>query len=259
MSSLTLALTDSATMLRRNLLHAARYPGLSLGSLGMPVIMLLLFVYVFGGAIGPAAAGGGEYIDYLVPGILLMAVAAGSISTAVAVCTDMTEGIIARFRTMAIFRPSVLTGHVIGSMILTMGSLVLVVGVGLLMGFRPNASFGDWLGAAAILAAITFAFTWLAVAMGLVSQTPEAASNVVLPLQFLPFLSSTFVPVDSMPSGLRWFAEYQPFTPITETIRGLLMGTPIGNQWIYSIIWCAVITVIGYLWSRAAYRKDPSR
>ncbi|MFC0627913.1 ABC transporter permease [Kribbella deserti] len=259
MSSLSLAIADSTTMLRRNLLHAARYPGLTLGSLGMPIVLLLLFVYVFGGAIGPGAAGGGEYIDYLLPGILLLTVASGSISTAVAVCTDMTEGIIARFRTMAIFRPSVLTGHVIGSMILTLISLALVTGVGLLMGFRPNASFTDWLGAAGILALITFAFTWLAVAMGLVSQTPEAASNIVLPLQFLPFLSSTFVPVDSMPAGLRWFAEYQPFTPITETVRGLLMGTPVGNQWIAAIIWCVVIAAIGYLWSRSAYRKDPSR
>ena len=265
MSTLTYAARDSATMLRRNLVRLRRYPSLTLQLIGIPVIFLLLFVYVFGGTLGAGlgaragAAGRAAYADYVTPGILMMAVAAGAVGTAITVAMDMTEGIIARFRTMAIFRPSVLTGHVAASMIQTLLSLAAVVGVALLVGFRPSASPVEWLAAAGVLALAALAVIWLSVLCGLVAKTVESASNLPQPLVFLPFLGSGFVPTDSLPVGLRWFAEYQPFTPLMETLRGLLLGTPIGNKAIIAVAWCAAVTVVSYLRARAAFNRDPSR
>jgi ABC-2 type transport system permease protein len=261
MSTLTYAVADSATMLRRQLRHLLRYASVTVFLVGMPIVFLLLFVYVFGGTLGAGlggpAGGRADYIEYVVPGILLMTVAAGGTGTAISVAMDMTEGIVARFRTMAIFRPSVLTGHVLGSLIQTMLSLAVVTAVALLIGFRPNATPVEWLAAAAVLAMITFALTWLCVAFGLVAKTVEAASNLPQPLVYLPFLASGFVPTDSMPTGLRWFAEYQPFTPVIETVRGLLLGTAIGNSAMLAIAWCAAITLVGYLWAKKLYNRDP--
>ena len=263
MSTLSYAVADSATMLRRELRHALRYPGLTLFLVGMPIVFLLLFVYILGGTLGVGLAGlsGGraQYVQYVTPGILLITVASGAQGTAISVAMDMTEGIIARFRTMAIFRPSVLTGHVLGSMIQTMVSIAIVIGVALLMGFRSTASPVEWVAAVGVLALITLALTWLSVALGLVTKTVEAASNLPMPLVFLPFLGSGFVPTDSMPVGLRWFAEYQPFTPVIETVRGLLLGTPIGNSAAIAIAWCAGITLVGYLWAKKLYNRDPVR
>ena len=182
-----------------------------------------------------------------------------AIGTAISVAMDMTEGIIARFRTMAIFRPSVLTGHVLGSMIQTMLSLAVVTAVAVLIGFRSSATPVEWLATVGVLAAITFALTWLCVAFGMVAKNPEGASNLPQPLVFLPFLGSGFVPTDSMPTGLRWFAEYQPFTPMMDTVRGLLLGTAIGNSGVIALAWCAGIAVVGYLWSRKLYSRDPIR
>jgi ABC-2 type transport system permease protein len=248
------ALTDSATMLRRNLRHALRYPSMTVGTVAGPVIILLLFNYAFGDALA-AGIGGGAYIDYIAPGILLMAATAGSTATAVAVCSDMTEGIVNRFRTMAISRGSVLTGHVAGSMIQTLVSIAFVLIVALALGFRPTASPLEWAGAIGLLAFVTFALTWLSAAFGLVTKTVETASNAPLPLQFLPFLGSAIVPADSMPDGMRQFAENEPFTPIIETLRGLLMGTPIGSSAVWAVGWCAALSLAGYLWARAAYER----
>jgi ABC-2 type transport system permease protein len=260
MSTLTYAVADSATMLRRQLRHMLRYGSVTVFLVGMPIVFLLLFVYVFGGTLGAGPAGGrADYIEYVVPGILLMTVAAGGTGTAISVAMDMTEGIVARFRTMAIFRPSVLTGHVLGSMIQTMLGLVIVTGVALLIGFRPSATPVEWVATAGVLAMIALALTWLCVAFGLVTKTVEAASNLPTPLVFLPFLGSGFVPTDSLPVGLRWFAEYQPFTPVIETVRGLLLGTPIGNSAIIAVAWCAGITLVGYLWAKKLYNRDPVR
>jgi ABC-2 type transport system permease protein len=257
------ALQDSATMLRRNLRHALRYPSMTIATIAGPVLMLLMFDYAFGGAlgtgIGGAASGGGHYIDYLAPGIILMAATSGSVATAVAVCTDMTEGIINRFRTMAISRSSVLTGHVVGSTIQTLVSIVFVIAVALALGFRPTAGPGDWLAAIGLLALVTFALTWLSAAFGLVTSSPEAASNAPLPFQFLPFLGSAIVPTDSMPAGMRIFAENQPFTPIIETLRGLLMGTPIGDSAMLAVGWCAALALVGYLWARRAFNRPRTR
>jgi ABC-2 type transport system permease protein len=263
MSTLSYAVADSATMLRRQLRHMLRYASVTVFLVGMPIVFLLLFVYVFGGTLGAGlggpTAGRAEYLEFVVPGILLIAVAAGGTGTAISVAMDMTEGIIARFRTMAIFRPSVLTGHVLGSMIQTMLSLAVVTGVALLIGFRPNASPVEWVATAGVLAMTTLALTWLCVAFGLVTKTVEAASNLPTPLVFLPFLGSGFVPTDSMPTGLRWFATYQPFTPVIDTVRGLLVGTAIGNSAVIAVGWCAAITLVSYLWARKLYNRDPIR
>jgi ABC-2 type transport system permease protein len=263
MSTPSLAVTDSATMLRRQLRHMQRYPSMTLLILGLPVIFLLLFVYVFGGTLG-AGIGGvthgrAVYANYVTPGIILLTVAAAAQATAISVAMDMTEGIIARFRTMAIARSSVLTGHVLGSLIQSMIGVGIVIGVAALIGFRPTASPAEWIAAIGVLVMISFAVIWLCVALGLVSKSVETASNLPMFLLLLPFLGSGFVPTDSMPTGVRWFAEYQPFTPATETVRGLLLGTPIGHNAIIAVAWCAGIALLGYVWARRLYIRHPVR
>lgn len=256
-------LRDSATMLRRNLKHLLRYPSMTVMLAGMPIVFLLLFVYVFGGTLGAGLGGisGGraEYVNYVTPAILLMTVTAAVQGTAISVAMDMTEGIIARFRTMHIARVSVLTGHVLGSLIQTVLSIAVVIGVALLVGFRPTAGPAAWLATAGFLVVVTFALVWLSVALGQACKTVEAASNVGMPLVLLPFLGSGFVPTESMPAGLRWFAEYQPFTPIIETLRGLLLGTPIGNNAWIALGWCVLITLGGYLWSKKLFNREYTR
>jgi ABC-2 type transport system permease protein len=263
MSSLSLAVTDSATMLRRNLLHMLRYPSITVILIGLPVVFLLLFVYVLGGTLGAGLVGpsGGraDYVDYVAPGMLMFTVVGVTQSAALSVSMDMTEGIVDRFRTMAISRASVLTGHVLGTLFQTMFGLAVVTGVALLVGFRPNAGAVEWIASIGLLATVTFALTWLMVAMGLTAKSVETASNLPMPLVLLPFFGSGFVPTDSMPTALRLFAEYQPFTPFIETLRGLLMGTPIGNSAVLSIAWCGGIALVGYLWARAAYDRRRAR
>jgi ABC-2 type transport system permease protein len=256
-------LRDSATMLRRNLKHMLRYPSMTVTLVGMPIIFLLLFVYVFGGTLGAGLGGlsGGraQYVNYVAPAIIVMTVTATVQGTAISMAMDLTEGIIARFRTMHIARASVLTGHVIGSVLQAVFSLTVVIGVALLVGFRPAAGPGAWLATAGFLLAVTFALVWLAVALGQVSKSVETASNILMPLILLPFLGSGFVPTDSMPAGLRWFAEYQPFTSIIETLRGLLMDKPIGNNAWIALGWCAVVTLGSYVWSKKLFNREDAR
>jgi ABC-2 type transport system permease protein len=262
MSTNSYAIRDSATMLRRYLLHVRRYPGMSFGVLLVPVFMLLLFRYAFGATLGAGiGTRTGGYINFLTPGIIVLAIASASVSTAVAVNTDMTEGIINRFRTMAIARVSVLTGHVLGSVIQTVGAAVVVTGIALALGFRPSASPAGWLGAIGLVVLLAFACTWLSVALGLLARNPEGASNAPLPLAFLPFLGSAFVPAAAMAPGLRWFAEYQPFTPIIDTLRGLLLGMPAADKPLIACAWCAGLAVAGYLGARALFDRGatPSR
>ncbi len=263
MTTLALTVTDSATMLRRNLTRAARYPGLTVIVAAMPIVFLLLFVFVFGGTLGAGlglpSGGRAEYLAYVVPGILVLAITGGAQGTAIGIAMDMTEGIIARFRTMSIARAAVLTGHVVGAVIQTMAGLALVVVVALLIGFRPQADAAEWLAVIGVLAMTSFALSWLSIAMGLHTKTVEAASNLPMPLMLLPFFGSGFVPVESMPAGLRWFAEHQPFTPIIETVRGLLTGTAIGASWLVATAWCAGIALVGYLWARRNYERRPAR
>ncbi|MGW5601276.1 ABC transporter permease [Streptomyces rochei] len=260
MSNLALALRDSSTMLRRNLLHARRYPSLTLNLLLTPVMLLLLFVYVFGDAMSAGIGGGNrsDYIAYIVPGLLLMTIGSTTIGTAVSVANDMTEGIIARFRTMAIHRGSVLVGHVVGSVVQSILSVVLVGAVGVAIGFRSaDATALEWLAAFGLLVLFTLALTWIAVGMGLVSPNAEAASNNAMPLIFLPLISSAFVPVDSMPGWFQPVAEYQPFTPAIETLRGLLLGTGIGHNGWLAVVWSLALTALGYLWATAKFNNDP--
>jgi ABC-2 type transport system permease protein len=263
MSSLSLAVRDSSTMLRRNLLHARRYPSLTLNLLLTPVMLLLLFVYIFGGVMSAGIGGGGadrsDYIAYIVPGLLLMTIGGTVVGTAVSVSMDMTEGIIARFRTMAIHRGSVLVGHVVGSVLQSIASVVLVGAVAVAIGFRAtDATALEWLAALGLLVLFATALTWVAVGMGLVSPNAEAASNNALPLILLPLLSSAFVPVDAMPGWFQPIAEYQPFTPAIETLRGLLLGSEIGaNGWL-AVAWCLALTVLGYFWSTSTFDRDPT-
>jgi ABC-2 type transport system permease protein len=225
-----------------------------------PTAMLLLFVYFFGGALSPGIGGAASsYVNYIVPGILMMTVGSGCAATAVGVSADMTEGIVARFRIMAISRASVLTGRVAGSMIRTLISMALVIGVALIVGFRPTTGPAQWLAAIGFIALVTLALTWLAVAVGMVAKSPEGASSSTLLLQFGPFISSAFVRPATMPPGVRRFAENQPFTPMIETLRGLLLGTPMGNSPLIASAWCVAIALVGYLWVRAAYNRDPAR
>src|SRR5258707_14258818 len=262
MSTLSFALRDSATMLRRDVRHSLRnLPG-TLSGLLVPIIILVLFGYGFGGAIGAGqglVAHGGAYIDYIAPGIIILTVGSGGTTTALNLCMDMSEGIITRFRTMAIFRASVLTGQVLGSLIRTMITIGLVIGVALLMGFRPTTSPVSWIAALGLIALFTFGITWMGVAFGLVGKTPAGANSLSLIFQLLSFTSSTFVRTDSMPAGVRWFARYQPFTPVIDTLRGLLLGTPIGNSAVLAVAWCVGLTLIGYLWARAVYNRNSVR
>ncbi|MDG5801595.1 ABC transporter permease [Streptomyces ossamyceticus] len=261
MSSLSLAVRDSTTMLRRNLLHARRYPSMTLNLLLTPVMLLLLFVYIFGDAMSAGLGGGADrsdYIAYLLPGLLLMTVGSTTIGTAVSVSNDMTEGIIARFRTMAIHRASVLVGHVIGSVAQCVMSVVLVGAVGVAIGFRStDATVLEWLAAFGLVTLFALALTWIAVGMGLVSPNAEAASNNAMPLIFLPLISSAFVPLHSMPGWFQPIAEYQPFTPAIETLRGLLLGTEIGHNGWLAVAWCVGLAVLGYFWSTSKFNGDP--
>ncbi|GIE98734.1 ABC transporter permease [Paractinoplanes rishiriensis] len=257
---MTGAIRDSATMLRRQLRHMSRNLSTTLLLLAVPIIFLLLFVFVLGGTLGDGIGGGSGgrdvYVNYVTPGILLIAVASTVQGTSMAVSVDMTQGIIARFRTMAIARVSVLTGHVLGSVVQNVLTLAVVIGVAVAIGFRPTATPVEWLAAGGLLIAITFALVWFTVALGLAAKTPASASNLAMPLTLLPLFGSGFVTTESMPAGLRWFAEHQPFTPIMETLRGLLLGSAIGSSGVVACAWCAAIAFWGYAWARRLYNAE---
>ncbi|WP_306319931.1 MULTISPECIES: ABC transporter permease [unclassified Streptomyces] len=260
--ALSLAVRDSSTMLRRNLLHARRYPSLTLNILLTPIVLLLLFVYVFGDVMSAGIGGGpadrSAYIGYLVPGILLMTIGATPAGTAISVTMDMTEGIMARFRTMAIHRASVLIGHVVGSVLQAVAGVLVVGAVAVAVGFRStDATPLEWLAAFGLTVLVAVALSWTAVGLGLASPNAEAASNNAMPLIVLPFISSAFVPIDAMPGWFQPVAEYQPFTPLIETLRGLLLGTEIGHNGWLAVAWCLALTVLGFLWSRALFNRDP--
>ncbi|WP_341358295.1 ABC transporter permease [Georgenia sp. M64] len=266
MTAVPLALHDSATMLRRSLRRMRRYPSMTVILVGMPIVFLLLFVYVFGGTLGaglggtePGGAGRAVYIDYVTPAIIVMTAAAVAQGTAISVAMDMTEGIIARFRTMAISPGSVLAGHVLGSVIQSLLAMFVLLVVAVLIGFRPAAGPLDWLALLGLLTLVAFALTWLSVALGLLSKSVETASNTPMFLILLPFLGSGFVPVETMPTAVRWFAEYQPFTPIIETVRGLLQGGPDGGTAAWAVGWSLAVALGGYLWARALYRRERVR
>ena len=258
-------LADTLTMLRRNLLRAVRYPGLTSFTLAIPVVLLLLFVFVFGGAYGagvapgvePGADGRSAYLDYIAPAILLFAVVGAAQSVAITAAMDATSGIMARFKTMAISPGSVLGGPVLGTVVQGLVAVAVVLGLAVALGYRPAAGPLEWLALVALLAPVTFALSWLCVAMGLAAPSVETASNTPMLLTALPFLGSGFVPVETMPAGVRWFAEYQPFTPVIETTRGLLAGAaPDAATVGLAVGWTVLLGAVGYVWARALYRRE---
>jgi ABC-2 type transport system permease protein len=260
MTTLAFAVRDSATMTRRSFRHVLRYPATLITSVGVPVLLLLLFVGVFGALKAGLGVGSHfSYIDYVVPGIIAMTAAYGSSGTALSVNRDSTEGIIGRFRTMAISPASVLNGHVVSALVRTLVSVALVIAVAIGVGFRPTADADQWLAAAGVTALLVLALTWLAVAVGLAAKTAEGTTGFLLLVQLLPFISSAFVPTAQMSGAVRWFAANEPFTSVINTLRGLLTGTPSGGTAPAAVAWCAGLALAGYLWATVLSRRDLNR
>jgi ABC-2 type transport system permease protein len=243
--------SHSTVMLRRNFKHIARNPTSVFNAVLMPIVLMLMFVYMLGDAFNV----GVDYIDYATPGLMLLAVCYGLGATATSVNSDMTKGIINRFKVMDVSRGAVLTGQVIASVLTNLVAIAALIGVAFLLGFSPSASFADWLGVVGIVVLLGFAAGWLTVALGLAAKSPETAGLATVPLVMLPFFSSAIAPADKMGAGVRQFAEYQPFTPIIESVRGLLNGTPSSGYTIAAIAWCVGIAVVGYVWARARFSQ----
>jgi ABC-2 type transport system permease protein len=251
MSSTSAPLIDARIMLRRNLKHIIRNPVTVFNAALMPVVLMLLLVYVFGNAFNV----GEHYVEYATPGLILLAITYGLSGTAVSVNSDMTKGIINRFKVMNVSRGAVLTGHVVATMLISSVAIAVIIGMAFALGFRSPATPLDWLGAIGIIAATAFAAAWLTVALGMAAKTPESAGLSTVLLILLPFVSSAVVPAAKMGQGVRQFAEYQPFTPIIESLRGLLTGTPSGGYTAAALAWCAGIALVGYLWALATFKK----
>jgi ABC-2 type transport system permease protein len=262
MSAISLAARDSATMFRRDVRHALQYPMMTISGMLVPVIFLLLFAGVFGrtltAGLRAASPGGPSYIDYLLPGILIMTAGFAAEGTAVNVSMDASEGIMDRFRAMAITRACVLTGQVAGGLARTLASAAIVVGIAVALGFRSPAGPLAWLAVTGLFALLTLALTWLTVAFGLFAKTPGGANSLALLPAILPFVSSAFIPTQAMPAGVAWFAANEPFTPVINTVRGLLAGTGTGDSALLAVAWCVAIALAGYLWARALYSRGRS-
>jgi ABC-2 type transport system permease protein len=243
---------DTSVLLGRSLRHVTRSLDTIITTAIMPIAMMLMFVYVFGGAID---TGSDSYVNYMLPGILLITIASGIAYTALRLFTDLKSGIFERFHSMPIARSAVLWAHVLTSLVANLISLVIVVGVALLMGFRTGAGPAAWLAVTGILLLFTLALTWIAVLAGLTAKTAEGGSAFSYPLIFLPFLSSAFVPTTTMPGPVRAFAEHQPVTSIVNTVRDLFTGQPIGTDIWTALAWCAGILVVAYIFATAAYRR----
>jgi ABC-2 type transport system permease protein len=243
--------TDSTIMLRRNFQHTIRNPVAVFNAVLLPIVIMLMFV----GEIGGAFNVGVKYVEYATPGLIVLTICYGLSATALAVNSDMTKGIINRFKVMDISRSAVLSAQVVATVLRSLIAVAAIIGVAFALGFRPAASFLEWLGAIGLIVLVSFATSWFTVALGLAAKTPESASMAIVPLILLPFLSSAIVPADKMGPGIRQFAEYQPFTPIIETLRGLLAGHPSAGYAITAIAWCVGIALVGYLWSLATFNK----
>lgn len=247
--------SDTSVLLGRSLRHISRSMDTIITTAIMPIAFMLLFVFVFGGAIN---TGAGSYVNYLLPGILLITIASGISYTAYRLFLDLKGGIFERFQSMPIARSSVLWAHVLTSLVANLVSLVVVVLVALLMGFRTGAGVAQWLGVAGLLVLFTLALTWLAVIAGLSAKTVDGASAFSYPLIFLPFVSSAFVPTETMPAPVRAFAENQPVTSIVNSIRDLLNQQQVGSDLWIAIAWCVGILVVAYFFAMAAYRRKIS-
>jgi len=243
--------SDSLIMLRRNFKHTVRNPVTVFNAVLLPIVIMLMFVYMLGNAFSV----GVKYIDYATPGMILLAVSYGLGATATEVNDDMTKGIINRFRVMDVSRGAVMTGHVIVTMARSLISIAAIIGVAFGLGFRPSASSLDWLAVIGIIAAACFATSWLTVAMGLAAKTPQSAGLATVPLIMLPFFSSAIVPADKMGPGVKQFAEYQPFTPIIESLRGLLNGSAATGDLLAALAWLVGIAVVGYIWATSTFKK----
>lgn len=248
-------LVAEATFIKRSLIHTLRTPDALIMAIALPVVLMLLFTFVFGGAID----GEGQYVNYVVPGIILLCAGFGAASVANDVANDMTTGIIDRFRTMPLRATAVITGHVVASLLRNLVATVVVIGVALAVGFRPNASPLEWLAMLGLVALYILAITYLFAAIGLAASSPEAAGGYGFILMFLPYLSSAFVPVDTMPEWLRWISNNQPLTPIIETIRGLLLGTDIGSSGWLALMWCGIILAVAVVWASILFRVKAGR
>ncbi|MFI5690961.1 ABC transporter permease [Kribbella sp. NPDC051586] len=243
---------DTGALTARTLRHVTRSPDTIVTTVLTPIAMMLMFVYVFGGAID---TGSTAYVNYMLPGILLITVASGIAYTAFRLFMDLQTGIFERFQSMPIARSGVLWAHVVTSLVANLLALLVVIGVALLMGFRSGAGVLNWLAIAGILMLFTLALTWLAVIPGLTASSVEAAGAFGYPLLFLPFVSSAFVPTQTMPGPVRWFAENQPVTSIVDTIRNLTAGQPVGSGVWTALAWCAGILVVAYALAMVAYRR----
>jgi len=248
-------LTAEAIFIGRSLRHSLRDAESLIMSVALPVVLMLMFTYVFGGAIDPT----GDYVDYVVPGTILTCAGFGAATTATFVANDMTGGIIDRIRTMPLRSGAVLTGHVVASLARNLVATGVVILVALAIGFRPQASLAGWIGAVAVIALWIFAITYLFAAIGLASGSAEAASGYGFILLFLPYISSGFVPLETMPDWLRAIAEVQPVTPIIETIRGLLMGTDPGSAPLQAVAWCVGIVIVAAVWGAWLFRHKAGR
>ncbi|BDZ53626.1 ABC transporter permease [Agromyces marinus] len=248
-------LTAEVVFVRRSLTHTLRDPEALLMAVLLPTMLMLLFTFVFGGALDPS----GGYVDYVVPGIILLCAGFGAGSTALSVAGDMTTGVIDRFRTMPLRASAVLTGHVVASVLRNLVATAIVVAVALAVGFRPTATAGEWLAAIGVIALYILAITSLFAAIGLAASGPDAANAYGFILLFLPYLSSAFVPVESLPTWLAGFAQHQPITPVIETIRSLLMGTPVGDQAWLALGWCTLIIVVAATWGAWLFRTRTGR
>jgi ABC-2 type transport system permease protein len=251
MKSFTDTALDTRVMVTRSVRRSLRDPEAFFTALMLPVILMLLFVYVFGGAMRT----GTSYVDYVVPGLIVLCAGFGAGTTATAVAQDMTNGIVDRFRSMPVTPSSVLSGHVVASLLRNLLATLLVICVGLAVGWRPTGSVLDWLGAVAIVVLFILALSWLAAAVGLLAGGPEAANSMTIVLMFLPYVSTAFVPVDTMPTWLRGFAEHQPMTPVIETLRGLWMGTSLGHQPLVAVAWSLGILVVAMLGASALFTR----
>ncbi len=246
------ALKDTGILFDRSMKHILRSPDTIITVAIVPIMIMLLFVYVFGGAI---QTGTDNYVDYLLPGILLMAISSGISYTALRLFTDVQKGIFQRFHSMPIARSSVLWGHVLTSLVSNAITVVIIFLVSLLMGFRSSAGLLQWLGVAGILLLFTLALTWVAVIPGLTAKTADGASVFAYPLMFLPFISSAFVPTATMPTAIRVFAENQPVTSIVDTIRTLLYSEPMGNDIWIALAWCVGIMAVAWMIAMKVYRR----
>jgi len=248
-------LVAEATFIKRSLIHTLRTPDVVVMAIALPVILMLLFTFVFGGAIEED----GTYVNYVVPGIILLCAGFGAASVATDVANDMTTGIIDRFRTMPLRASAVVTGHVVASLLRNLVATIVVIGVAVAVGFRPTASPVEWILMLGLVAVYILAITYLFAAIGLAASSPEAAGGYGFILMFLPYLSSAFVPVDTMPEWLQWVARQQPLTPIIETIRGLLLGTELGDSGWLALMWCGLILVVAIVWTSVLFRAKAGR